>query len=301
MKVTLDLTDLVAKGKITQEEAGRLKNLADRDAGSLGVNVILSFGVIAIVTAAHVLVPTPATAVALGAILLAGGLAATFLQSEAWGLLARTCVAIGALVFSGGLTFYVGNSAPVIAVLSLGMAVIAVIARSGLIAALSVLGFGLAISRGAGEITEGWDAVAPRPTITIVVFAVLALGLLFASMRLPSAYERLAIIAARTSVLVVNLGFLFGSIFGDGNLSREIYAVVWAVLLIAAAAWAVRVDRRWVINTAAIFGAIHFFVQWFFYLGANPLSVLGGGVLMIAFGMGLYAFNRRRRAEAAPA
>jgi hypothetical protein len=131
-----------------------------------------------------------------------------------------------------------------------------------------------------------------------VIFSALALGLLFASMRLPAAYERLAIIAARTAVLVVNLAFLWGSMFGDGTFNREIFAIVWAVLLIGAAAWAIRVDRRWVVNTAAVFGAVHFFVQWFFYLGANALSVLGGGVLMIAFGMGLYAFNRRTRKAA---
>lgn len=296
MKITLDITDLVAKGKITPEEAERLKGLADRDAGSLGINVILSFGVVAIVTAAHVLVPSPATAVALGAILLAGGLAGSVLRSEAWGLLARTCVAIGALIFSGGLTFYVGTSWPVLGAMSLGMAVIAVFARSGLLAALSVLGLGAAVSSGAGQIGGNWNELAsPRPTVSIVIFTVLALGLLVASMRLPAAYERLAIVAARTAVLVVNLAFLWASIFGDGTLNREYFAIVWAALLIGAAAWAIRVDRRWVVNTAAVFGAVHFFVQWFFYLGANALSVLGGGVLMIAFGMGLFAFNRRYR------
>jgi hypothetical protein len=179
----------------------------------------------------------------------------------------------------------------------------AVLARSGLLMALSVFGLGTAVSSGAGQLSAGWnELVSPRPTVSIVVFSVLALGLLFVSTRLPAVYERLAIIAARTAALVVNLAFLWASIFGDSNFSRETFAIAWAVLLLAAAAWAIRVDRRWVINTAAVFGAVHFFVQWFFYLGANALSVLGGGVLMIAFGMGLFAFNRRRGqpAEAAP-
>ena len=301
MKVTLDLGDLVAKGKLTPEEAKRLEGFAERQTGSFGINVILSFGVVAIVTAAHVLVPSPATAVVLGAVLMVGGLAATALRSEAWGLLARTCVAIGALIFTGGLTFYLGTSWPVLGTMSLGMAVVAVLARSGLLAALSVLGLGVAVSSGAGQISAGWEVLSPRPTISIAVFMVLALGLLFASMRLPPVYERLAIVAARTAVLVVNLAFLWASMFGDGNISRETFAIVWAVLLVGAGVWAIRANRRWVINAAAVFGAVHFFVQWFFYLGANALSVLGGGVLLVAFGMGLFAFNRRRGKEPAPA
>ena len=39
-------------------------------------------------------------------------------------------------------------------------------------------------------------------------------------------------------------------------------------------AWAVKANRRWVINLVAVFGAIHFYTQWFERLGADPLSVL---------------------------
>jgi hypothetical protein len=133
------------------------------------------------------------------------------------------------------------------------------------------------------------------------VFALLSLTLLFASTRLSPIYERLAIIAARTAVLVVCMAFLFASVAGDGNLNREFFAIIFAVLLVAGVVWAVRVDRRWVVNTAAVFGALHFFVQWFFYLGANPFSVLGGGLLLIGFGLGLRAFNQRMGQGVTPA
>ena len=54
------------------------------------------------------------------------------------------------------------------------------------------------------------------------------------------------------------------------------------------------VNRRWVVNVAAVFGAIHFYTQWFERLGATPLSVLLGGLLMLGFALGLWAFNRER-------
>ena len=52
--------------------------------------------------------------------------------------------------------------------------------------------------------------------------------------------------------------------------------------------------------TAAAFGAIHFYTQWFERLGATPLSVLLGGLVMLAIAVALWAFNRRS-AAAAPA
>ena len=63
--------------------------------------------------------------------------------------------------------------------------------------------------------------------------------------------------------------------------------------------WATRAGRRWVVNVAAVFGAIHFYTQWFDKLGPTPISFLLGGLLMLAFALGLWTFNRR--SEAGPA
>lgn len=65
------------------------------------------------------------------------------------------------------------------------------------------------------------------------------------------------------------------------------------MVLIAAALWAMRINRRWLVNVAAIFGAIHFYTQWFETLGATPVSVLLGGLMMLAIALALWAFNRR--------
>ena len=66
MKITLDISKLVEEGKLTREEADKLTALAAHDTGSLGINILIGFGVIAIAAGAVALVPTPLTAVSLG-------------------------------------------------------------------------------------------------------------------------------------------------------------------------------------------------------------------------------------------
>jgi hypothetical protein len=73
------------------------------------------------------------------------------------------------------------------------------------------------------------------------------------------------------------------------------------VALIAVGVWGVKSGRRWVVNIAAIFGGIHFYTQWFSILGANAISVLLAGVILIAIAMGLRAFNKASATNVAAA
>ena len=103
MKVVLDLTDLVAKGKLTAAEAERLKGLAARDTGALGVNILLAFGTVAVALGAGVLVPDLWTVVILGAALFAVGFGLTLAQETRWSLFAQITMTIGALAAGGAL------------------------------------------------------------------------------------------------------------------------------------------------------------------------------------------------------
>jgi len=143
-----------------------------------------------------------------------------------------------------------------------------------------------------------------------VLFSALALIAYQASQRLPADYERLAITAARTSLLLINFGFWIGSLWGDplmllrsmnakdASLDKTVipatvFSILWAVVLLGAGIWAVQVNRRWLVNLVALFAGIHFYTQWFERLGATPLSVLLGGVVMLASAFALWMFNRR--------
>jgi hypothetical protein len=149
------------------------------------------------------------------------------------------------------------------------------------------------------------------------LFSVLTLVAFEASKRLSAAYERVALAAARMSIVLVNCGFWIGSLWGDpfflfhgrkvppATLSgikivipADAFSIGWAAVLIAALIWAARSGRPWLLNAAAVFAAIHFYTQWFEKLGATPLSVLVGGVALLLAAVALRRFNRP--APAAP-
>lgn len=295
MKVTLDLTDLVQKGAITKEEGDRLARLGQQDTGALGVNILMGFGAIAVVLGVGILIPNLTVALVLCAALFLGGLALIVLKQTRWQLFAQICVIIGALGIVGIVSYLSNNDFYVGLILALGLAAAAALATSGLLAVLAILQLSQSLGAGTAYWHASYAAWVERPTITIGILAVVTLALFFVSLRVPSAYERVCLIGARTAILVINLAFLVGSLWGDQMLGwpASWFTIAWAVLLIGVGLWAITANRRWVVNAAAIFGAIHFYTQWFEYLGANALSVLGGGLLLIAFGFALRWFNLR--------
>ena len=322
MKITLDLTDLVETGKLTPAEAERLKAFAARDTGSLAINILVGFGVVAVAAGAGALVPSAVTALVLGAAMFALGFALITSKATAWELLAQICVVIGTLMFCGGLAVLDTGSLRAVLAVAVILAAAAVVARSGLLIAASVLVVGVCLGSSSDYRHAMYTLTVEEPTLTIIVFALIALAAYLISRRVASRYERLALIAARTAVLMVNFGFWVGSLWGDRLLrlralinndpsilhdytarsemvSPLVFGIGWAIALIAVGAWAVRVNRRWVVNVVAVFAAIHFYTQWFEKLGATPATVLLAGLLLLAFALGLWTFNRR--VAAAPA
>ena len=100
-------------------------------------------------------------------------------------------------------------------------------------------------------------------------------------------------------MFLVNLGFWIGSLWGSRDRQGEIiisdwvFAVLWAVALLAAGVWAWQHDRRWLVNVVAVFGAVHFYTQWFERLGASPGAVLTAGLFALSFAMLLRALNAK--------
>ncbi len=307
MKITLDLTDLVSRGELTKDEADRLSRLAARDTGSLGSNILLGFGTVAVALGGGFLFRTAQSVVVIGAILLVLGIALILNRQTRWALFAQICVTIGALGVVGGISYLTDGNLYVNLALAAGLVLAAFAAPSGLLAALAVLQLSIALGSGTAYWHGGYFVWVEQPGQTIAILAVLAIALTFLAAQLPATRERIALIMARTAVLIINLAFLVGTLFGDQQLpwdtdvERAIYSIVWALLLLGVGFWGVVSNRRWVVNAAAIFGALHFYTQWFEYLGPNAFSVLGGGILLIGFGLGLRWFNQRFNREAAPA
>jgi iron complex transport system permease protein len=96
------------------------------------------------------------------------------------------------------------------------------------------------------------------------------------------------------------VGSLWGDSFGPKRYSGSyhpdvpagVFAMVWAIALIMTGTWAARENRRWVVNLVAVFGAIHFYTQYFETLGASPGSIIAAGLAAIAIAMALLKYNR---------
>jgi iron complex transport system permease protein len=298
MKVTLDLTKLLEEGRITREEHDRLRRLGAAGTGSLAFNILLGFGVVAVSAGLVALVPNALTGIVLGTITLGGGLSLYAARAVHWELFAHICVLIGAIGLAAGIIIEAEAAVWAVLAIALGFALTGIVARSGLLIVLAVLALSSSLGARTGYMHASYFLGIEEPTVTIVVFAILALICFLLSRLLASAYERLALQAARTSLLLVNFGFWIGSLWGDEasalglRIPEEIFGLLWAIGLVAVGVWGARENRRWVVNCAAIFGAIHFYTQWFERLGANPITVLLGGLLALAFAVGLWRFNR---------
>ena len=316
MKVTLDLTRLLHDGAITQAEHDRLAQFGHRETGQVFINILVGFGVIAVTAGALAMIPNVAFGAVLGAILLAAGIVIGQGGPMRWALLSTICTLIGALLLGAGIILYTqgvtgidGADHPVLLGLpaaSLLVAVLfaatAVLAHSALLASLTVLVLFGALGGSTFYDHASYGLAVTEPLLTVLLFTVVALAAYQLSHRVRTDWERLAIAAARTALFLVNLGFWIGSLWGDrldflshppaDGLSPPVFSIAWALALIGVAIWAARVNRRWVLNLAAVFGAIHFYTQWFEHLGADPITVLGGGVLLLVFALGLRRVNR---------
>lgn len=292
MKITLDLGALVAEGKISTAEAERLKGFAAAETGALGANILFALGAAAVAAGVVALFPALETVAGVGLLMFCAGLLIRVQQRDQMMLFGQIVLVIGALALCAGLGGLYGESIFVRIGLTLGLAVSAVVARSGLLAGLAVLAFALTI-------TFDPDLWPPNHFVAVAIVALSALVLVLyrISLRLAPEHERLAVIAMRVGIVLVNVAFFVGSLAGDDQLriSASAYSVAWAIALIAFGAWAVFANRRWVVNSVAVFGAVHFFTQWFLLFGAQPFSIFGGGVLLIVFGFALARFNARHR------
>lgn len=304
MKVTLDLDKLLEERKITQAEFDKLSELAAHGTSALAFNILIGFGVVAVSGAALALVPTTITAIVLGLIISTIGLLLIHTGLTQWKILANICLLVGALMLGGGVIQAGDGSISSFLIVAAIFAAAGVFAHSALLIVLAILALSSSVGARTGYFHATYFLGIKEPTVTIALFSILAIGLYQLSKQLSADYERLAIAASRTALFLVNFGFWIGSLWGDQYTTGEIiisdwvFAVLWGIALIATAVWAWKRNRRWVLNTVAVFGGIHFYTQWFEYLGATPGTVLIAGLLALGFAVGLRGLNVKLKESA---
>lgn len=303
MKITLDLSQLLDKGEITREEYDKLIRLSATQTGSLGFNILIAFGVLAISGGFLALFPSPITSMALGLVIGALGITLGIFMLPRWQVLASISTLLGALLLGGGIVKIAEGSASSFLLMTAVFLIAGVASRSGLLISLAVLSLSSSTGARTGYFHAAYFLGIKEPGITVLLFSVFAMGSLWLSKRVTTEFARLALIASRTSVIVVNFGFWIGSLWGDRDFKRNIvisdnmFSVGWALALLATGVWGVSKNSRWVVNTVAVFGGIHFYTQWFENLGASPGTVVVAGILAISGAVALKAVNQRVRAE----
>ncbi len=306
MKVTIDLDRLLAEGKITPAEYDKFSQFAARDTSALAFNILVGFGVIAVSGAALALLPTPATAIALGLFVSAAGILLIKARYPQWRVLASICVLVGALLFGGGVIKIGEGSIGSFLLVAAVFAGASVLARSSLLAVLSVLALSSCLGVRTGYLHATYFLGIQEPGWTVALFTLFSVAAHQLSKRLAADDRPLAIAAACTGVFLVNFGFWIGSLWGDRQQGGDIviadwvFAVLWASALIGAGLWAWRRNRRWLVNVCAVFAGIHFYTQWFERLGASPETILIAGLLALGFAVGLRLLNVRLQGQAEP-
>jgi iron complex transport system permease protein len=175
MKITLDISKLVEEGKLTSEEVDKLMRLAAHDTGSLGINILIGFGVVAIAAGAVALVPTPSTAVGFGLALFVAGSVIALNRVQQWILLGQICLVIGALMFGGGVIAYRADSLASMLIVTGAFWLAAIVARSNLLMALAVLAASACLGARTGYSHAVYSLAIFEPTLTVVLFSAVAL------------------------------------------------------------------------------------------------------------------------------
>ena len=314
MKIILNIKELLEEGKINQAEYDKLFSLSKNQTGSLALNLLIGFGIIMVCIGVITLTHSAFTALIMGLLTFLIGLLIQFKGTKEWSVLSSCCLISGVLIFTAGINLwalwvydsdFLGLANPLDRLYAqILTTVILMVASaflmSNILATLSILSIAQLIGAGTSYFTGSYTIWVSSPVVTIFTFSVLAFLLYYLSRSILSRYENILITGSRTSVLVANIGFWVGSLWGGGEeieVSPELISIAWALALIGFAVWGWRANRRWVVTVSSIFGAIHFYTQWFTILDMEAASVVVGGVIAIGIGIGIKRLDSTMKAK----
>ena len=311
MRIVLNIKELLEEGKINQGEYDNLYSLSKNQTGSLALNLLVGFGIIMVCLGVITLTQSASTGLIMGLLTFLIGLFVKFRGNKEWSVLSSCCSISGILIFLGGMNMWLfeayesdtdflllANYSQILTTVILIAS--SVFLMSNILAALSTLSIAYLTGAGTSYFTGSYTLSVSSPVITIVIFSALAFFLYYLSRSILSRYENILITGSRTSILVANFGFWVGSLWGGGEeleVSPELISIAWALALVGFAVWGWRANRRWVVTVSSIFGAIHFYTQWFTILEMEPASVVIGGVIAIGIGICIKRLDSTMKAK----
>ncbi len=195
-----------------------------------------------------------------------------------------------------------------------------------LLSALAIVPFAQALDTGTFYFHAAYVFYSPEPALSILQMAAALAVCLWIVAHRPERDGRHAGIFAIMAFVVGNLCFLVGSLWGDTvgetfsmaalraahpdsweavwagreafearaiHIPEQVFAAVWAVLLVACAVWAAHTLRRGLFNAAVTFGAIQAYTQAFESFGDQPLAWVIGGLAAIPLAWVVWRLNQQ--------
>ena len=325
-KITLDLDALVASGKLSQSEATKLTGFAEPSrAVSTLVQVLYIFGALGLAAGVVALKPEPIVGLilALAALGFAGLVQAT--KNESLSILGIGMSIAGTLGVCGWFATEFGtetNALLINTVTTLLLLVSALWFRSLFLIAFVPIGIAAMLGSGTMYWHASYGIFVQEPTLTIITFSVLALGLFAFSYKLPAIRGMQALIAARVSWIILNFGFWVGSLWGDyiGEHFRQYadgkytsyedmekwrltafhipdyaFVIAWALASIGTIIWLK--SHRFAVNAGITFLAINAYTQFFERFYESAWALILGGASLLVFAWALFNFDRSMQAK----
>lgn len=326
-KITLDIDALVASGKLSVNEAEKLRAWAEPNrAVSTVIQILYIIGALGLASGVVALKPDPSTGLVLA--LAALGFAAWVQnkQNEAMSVLGTAMAIAGTFGLAGWLALQYGEVWP--ALIVNGLMTLIVLAgalwfKSLFMIAFVPLGLGSMLGSGTAYWHASYFLFVSEPFITTLVFGGLALFTFSIANKSNSIRAQQALIAGRVSWLMMNFALWVGSLWGDnvGQNLRAIWqgkestwdndadaaltlfhipdwalVIAWAVISLATIF--VLKNNRFAVNAAITFLAINAYTQFFERFADSAFALLFGGATLLAFAFGLFHFDKWAQARA---
>ncbi|MFK7840486.1 MAG: hypothetical protein AB8B83_09190 [Bdellovibrionales bacterium] len=311
-KITLHLKHLLDESKITKEEAERLIGLSEhKSGGSIFRNLMVIFGTLSIVAGFLGLAPNPHVGGAIASLILLGAYALYYNADDSWKFIAQSFGFLGTLGVTAWLVYSLNfiefssiEKSDIVLMWVLVSCILGLVAftlHNKVLAALLPLAIAQLVGASAFYTHASYYLSIREPSIAILVFGAIAGLSYFAATRLRGIYDDLCTIISRVALFIVNMAFWIGSLWGDhvGNkisssgfdpqtslyIGEAYFTVGWALLLLCAVWWGANRGLGYVVNLSIVFLGIHFYTQYFETVGANPIGLLVGGVLIFSSSM----------------
>lgn len=319
----------LAVGIAVLARAGRLYSMLGHAAALIGAGMLIGGATIELIDKVGGSV-AGGVLLGLGALIAGGSAALRFRLPSTLSFLFGSLLVMGAAMHLVGLYFSLETSdarGVLVALVHLYAAVIigaaGVLVDVRFLTALAILPFAQMLDTSTAYFGAVYAFISPEPTLSILQMTALALACLWVRSQAADRIGRHAGILGIMAVVVANLCFLVGSLWGDvvgshiwstavdtGDweawqqaqdafaaqtlvISANVYSVIWAVVLAVLLFWAAHYNRRGIFNAALTFAAIHAYTQAFESFGDQPLAYVVGGLAAIPLAWGAWRMNQR--------